>query len=244
MSVSLIPAFNDNYLFSIEENGMAMAVDPGSAPEVLAHLERNKLKLERILITHHHGDHIGGVLELQRETGAKIYGPSSMPKYGIHCDRVMADGDQFSFHALKFQVLAVPGHTLDHLAYFEETSHALFCGDTLFSLGCGRLFEGSFAQMFNTLAKLRRLPEDTAVYCAHEYTLNNLRFSRKYLQDTGAAKEIQKKYGELYDTLSARREKNIPTVPSTLKFETEFNLFFNAPTLEEFTSVRTAKNSF
>jgi hydroxyacylglutathione hydrolase len=244
MKVTLIPAFNDNYLFSIEDGGAAMVVDPGSAPEVLAHLKRTGLRLERILVTHHHGDHIGGVAELQRETGADVYGPSSMTNYGIVCDRIMAEGEGFAFRSLDFKVLAVPGHTLDHLAYYEETHRALFCGDTLFSLGCGRLFEGTFEQMFTTLAKLKQLPEDTKVYCAHEYTLNNLRFSQKYLQDTGAAKQLQQKYATLYEKLSAQRERNIPTVPSTLAFEREFNLFFNAPSVERFTDVRVARNSF
>lgn len=242
MKVELLPAFDDNYFFSHEENGAMMIVDPGSASEVLAHMRAKNLRLELILVTHHHGDHIGGVGELQRETDALLFGPSSLAKYGLKADRILKDGDRFQFHSVDFETLAVPGHTLDHLAFFAPAQHALFCGDTLFSLGCGRLFEGSFAQMFASLARLKALPEDTKVYCAHEYTLANMRFSLQYLNENEPQQLVA--YEKVNDELRARRDKDEPTIPSTIGFEKRYNLFLKAATLEDFTRVRQARNRF
>jgi hydroxyacylglutathione hydrolase len=240
MKVELLPAFDDNYLFSLEENDAMMIVDPGSAREVLEHMRAKRLRLELILVTHHHGDHIGGVAELQRQSGAKLFGPSSLAKYGLKADRVLNDGDRFQFHSLEFETMAVPGHTLDHLAYFA--AEQLFCGDTLFSLGCGRLFEGSFEQMFASLARLKALPDTTQVYCAHEYTLANMRFSLQYLNENDPQQVPA--YEKVNHELRARRERNQPTVPSTIGFEKRYNLFLKAATLEDFVRVRQARNRF
>jgi hydroxyacylglutathione hydrolase len=244
MKVTLIPAFEDNYFFSVAENSSVMVVDPGGADEVLASLQARGERLEWIVVTHYHNDHIGGVAELQARTGAKLIGPASLKTKGLNCDIVAEEAAEFKFHSFSFQILKVPGHTLDHVAYYCSASQVLFCGDTLFSLGCGRLFEGTFEAMFNSLDGLRSLPNDTKVYCAHEYTLKNMMFSIDYLKKTGAAAPILSEYQKEFERLQGLRARNEPTVPSTLAFEKRFNLFLKAATLHEFKSVREARNIF
>lgn len=225
-----VPAFRDNYLwlFHLAGDTRAYIVDPGDARPVEAALAERGLNLAGILVTHHHPDHIGGIDQLLEKWPVPVYGPAggSVPQV----TQPVADGDSFSLQqGLSFEVLAVPGHTLDHLAYYSEAAEVLFCGDTLFAGGCGRLFEGSPEQMYSSLSKLSHLPEATRVYCAHEYTLANLAFAK-------AVEGGNQVLLERVDTEQARRDRQEPTVPSTIGLEKSTNPFLRC----EQDSVKTA----
>lgn len=221
LTIEPIPAFNDNYIWCLRRGREAWVVDPGDAAPVLAHLAAEGLALAGLLITHHHGDHTGGIAALLTAwPGVPVLGPANPAIRGI--SRALAEGDSAQVLGARCEVLAVPGHTLDHIAYFfadgGDGRPLLFCGDTLFAAGCGRLFEGSAGQMFESLGKLAALPEATAVYCAHEYTLSNLRFASAVEPDNPAVA------GRLRDT-AALREQGLPSVPSTLALERRTNPF-------------------
>lgn len=215
--VSALPAFTDNYiwLLSTEESHCAV-VDPGDADPVLSILKRNRLKLDAILLTHHHADHIGGVQRLVAETGAAVYGPADS-RIGNLTERLV-DGETLELPTLNaaFQVVEVPGHTSSHIAFFGHGS--LFCGDTLFSVGCGRLFEGTPEQMQVSLDRLAELPPETLVFCAHEYTLSNCDFARAV--EPGNA-DLARRASEV----EARRATGRITLPSTLEEELAVNPF-------------------
>ncbi len=218
-----IPALSDNYIWMVQKNGHAFVVDPGEAGPVEA-LLHDGLVLEAILITHHHGDHVGGVRALHQRTGARVYGPrgENIPV----CDVPLSEGDRVDLPGtdLHFQVFDIPGHTAGHIAYaglLDPGRPAVFCGDTLFAAGCGRLFEGTPAQMLDSLGKLARLPPDTLVCCAHEYTQSNIRWA---LQVEPANTALQRR---ARDTAQLR-EQHLPTVPSTLGLELETNPFLRA----------------
>ena len=175
MKLIPLPAFQDNYLWLLQDGQRALVVDPGDAEPVLAGLRQASVRLEAILVTHHHADHTGGLADLVQATGAQVYGPA-LEKLPVPHTPV-AEGDALAWGPLHWQVLDVPGHTAGHIAYVAAEQHWLFCGDTLFAGGCGRLFEGTPEQMTASLQKFAVLPDDTAVYCAHEYTVSNLRFA-------------------------------------------------------------------
>ncbi|MDI9245479.1 hydroxyacylglutathione hydrolase [Marinobacter sp. CHS3-4] len=223
LTMTPIPAFSDNYIWCLanSEDGKALIVDPGQADPVVDHLSQNHLTLDTILVTHHHPDHTGGIRQLaSRYPDCRIVGPADSPFSGV-TESVNA-GDSVSWNGLNFDVYEVPGHTLDHIAFYSETEvgghQILFCGDTLFVCGCGRLFEGSPAQMKQSLASLRQLPDTTAVYCAHEYTLANLKFARHWLPDDTDLAAFESR-------CKALRDKGEPTVPSTIGDEKRLNPF-------------------
>lgn len=197
----------------------AAIVDPGDAAPVEQRLARDGLELKTIVVTHHHGDHVGGVARLKQRYGAHVLGPAGEDIPGR--DTALRQGDRVEVLGVKMQVLDVPGHTRGHIAYYAPAEGLLFCGDTLFAAGCGRLFEGTAAQMHASLAKLARLPGTTRVYCAHEYTLANLRFARAVEPDNAAlaAREA---------ACRAPRERNTPTVPSTMAGELATNPFMRS----------------
>nr|MBO2489399.1 hydroxyacylglutathione hydrolase [Gammaproteobacteria bacterium] len=219
MKVSPVRAFSDNYIWLIHsplDARQVVAVDPGDARPVEEHLFANNLQLGGVLITHHHGDHVGGVAALIRQRHVPIFGPAGerLP-VPVHALR---EGDiaRLPSLGLEFEILDVPGHTGGHIAYVGHG--AVFCGDTLFSAGCGRLFEGTPEQMTRSLAKLAALPDDTLVYCAHEYTLSNLAFAR--------AVEPENEDTRAYlEECRARRARNEPTLPSTIGREKNVNPF-------------------
>lgn len=211
-----IPAFKDNYIWLLRKGASAIVVDPGDARPVLEVLEREALTLVSILVTHHHADHQGGVAQLLAQYPAEVFGPASESITAI--THPLSGGDSICLDALgvEFKVLAVPGHTLGHLAYYGHEK--LFCGDTLFGAGCGRLFEGSPAQMHDSLTRLAALPDQTAVYCAHEYTQANLRFAL-------AVEPGNRQLCERVDDVAAARAKDRATVPFTIEIEKATNPF-------------------
>ncbi len=223
LTITAIPAFSDNYIWCLSNSasGKALIVDPGQAQPVLDYLSENNLMLDTILVTHHHPDHVGGVQSLVSAfPDCRVSGPADSPFKGA--TNTLHPGDEVIWEEITFQVLGVPGHTLDHIAYFTDVEvegrPVLFCGDTLFVCGCGRLFEGSPEQMRQSLQTLRALPGRTAVYCAHEYTLANLRFARSWLPEDDGLREFE-------DLCKKAREAGKPTVPSVLADEKRLNPF-------------------
>lgn len=216
-----IPAFNDNYIWLLENgDGTALVVDPGDAAAVEAALAASDLRLAGILITHHHFDHVGGLLALKDAHGCRVYGPDNPGIAGI--DETLADGDRLTVGAYDFRIIAVPGHTLDHIAYFQDGDPPLlFCGDTLFAGGCGRIFEGTAPMMHASLERLAGLPGATLVYCAHEYTLANLAFARTADPDN---ESLARRDEEAH----ALRAAGEPTVPSTIALERATNPFLRS----------------
>ena len=218
-----IPAFSDNYIwvFTDSDNSNACVVDPGDAAPVADYLAAHKLNLSDILITHHHPDHTGGVAKLVAEYQPRVFGPANSPFKAV--TRGLQENDQIDVYGLTFQILEVPGHTLDHIAYYCNSGLAasqpiLFCGDTMFAAGCGRIFEGDPPMMYHSLQKLAALDADSRVYCTHEYTLANLRFA-------AAADPDNRQLQERTAIAERDRQNNIPTVPSSLSLELATNPF-------------------
>ncbi len=218
LQVTAIPAFADNYLWLIHDGQHAVVVDPGDAAPVEAALASLRLKLDAILLTHHHADHAGGVAELLAGRNIPVYGPAKERIAGVSVP--LSEGQQVTLASLglTLSVLDVPGHTAGHIAYVATDPHWLFCGDTLFAGGCGRLFEGTPEQMTRSLAKFAALPDDTAVYCAHEYTVSNLRFAV-------AAEPDNRLLAERLDREQQRRALGEATVPSSIGVEKQTNPF-------------------
>ena len=219
LTITPVPAFNDNYIWFIRREGRRQVaiVDPGDAAPVLAALQREGLEPAALLITHHHGDHVGGIRRLLEQfPGLPVYGPAGERIPQI--TQRLSDGDRVRLEALEaeFEVFDVPGHTAGHIAYY--TDNALFCGDTLFTCGCGRVFDGSVEQLYRSLQRLRRLPPATRIYCAHEYTLENIGFARWVEPDNAELLARER---------AARRERaaDRPTVPAELSLELATNPF-------------------
>jgi hydroxyacylglutathione hydrolase len=222
-AIEALSAFDDNYIWLVHQDGDAVVIDPGQAAPVHARLAAAGLRLSAILLTHHHNDHVGGVAELVADTGATVYGPATetLP----HCDVRLQGGDRVQIKevGLDLQVIDVPGHTAGHIAYAGTAGDkpVVFCGDTLFSGGCGRLFEGTPAQMHASLAQLAALPPATLVYAAHEYTLSNLRWARVVDPDNMALAGWQR-------AAEALRARGQPSLPAALGVELAINPFLRA----------------
>ena len=253
LDVSIIKCLSDNYSYLIRDKktNLVGVVDPSEFNSVDSKISKTFKKLDFILNTHHHDDHVGGNMDLKKKYNSKIvcssYDESRIP--GV--DVKKSDGDRFSLGETDFKIIHIPGHTLGHIAFYSEKTNVIFVGDTLFSLGCGRIFEGTFEQMFASLEKIKNLSKNTMVYCGHEYTNKNGQFC------ISIDKENIKLRGRIEDAKS-KTQKKLPTIPTTLGEELETNIFFrcdnkkiksnlkmdNASKLEVFTKLRNLKDKF
>lgn len=253
LDIIQIPVLTDNYIYLLHDtvSGETAAVDPAVAEPVLAILKQRGWQLTTILNTHHHGDHVGGNLELKQQSGCQIIGANADKHRIPAIDKMVAEGDVVKLGRHTAQVITTAGHTSGHIVYYFAEDNALFCGDTLFVMGCGRLFEGSAAELWQSLQKLKALPAETRVYCAHEYSQNNGRFALTVEPNNLA---LQQKMV----FIQHQRTNNLPTVPSTISDELATNPFFreDSPALratidcmtntpvEVFTKLRRLKDSF
>ena len=241
MKIFHIPAFTDNYIWCIQENNKLAVVDPGDSKELLNLIKDNDLILEDILITHHHFDHTGGLEDLHKLVKGNIYGPKQSNKF---INKFVSENDEIEVLGNKYKIFETPGHTLDHISYYSADINSVFCGDTLFSGGCGRAFEGTFEQLHNSIQKLNGLPESTLIYAAHEYTVSNLEFAYSIHNDEIILENLN-------HSKKLLSEGSI-TLPSVLSLEKRINLFLlenrpefakSKPDLEWFTELRERKDS-
>ncbi|MBT9470719.1 MAG: hydroxyacylglutathione hydrolase [Pseudomonadota bacterium] len=250
ITVHQFPCLSDNYGFLVRDDatGLAACIDTPDAGAILRELDALGWKLALILNTHWHPDHAGGNAQVKAATGAVVVGPKEVERIGQAPDREVSGGDQVTLGQTLLDVIESGGHTLGHIAYFDAADRAAFVGDTLFALGCGRLFEGTPQQMWDSLQRLAALPDETKVYCAHEYTASNARFALS-VDDEPALKTRA-------EAIFAARERGEWTVPTTIGLEKATNPFLRAPQLagrlglsgakdhEAFAAVRTAKDNF
>ncbi len=249
MNITLIPALGDNYIYLISWENKGIVIDPAEASPVLTEIQNKQITLRAILNTHHHSDHVGGNEQIKEQTNSPIIGPDDRRIPGL--DQVAKEGEAVSIDGITFQVLSVPGHTTSHIAFYLPEMKWLFSGDSLFAGGCGRIFEGTYEQMLTSLKKIATLPEDTQVFCGHEYTQNNLEFALSIEPNNPA---IQQRLANV----KQKRSQHQPTIPSTLAEELLTNPFLrsndpalkqalgmeNATELEVFTKVRQLKDSY
>lgn len=235
----MIPILQDNYvpIITNKSTKTALVIDPGMSGPILSYLNQHQLILSHILLTHHHADHTDGVADLVRQTHAKVTGFADDAYRLPALDERVIVGQQVRWENLDFKVMFLPGHTLGHITYYCESLNALFSGDVLFLMGCGRLFEGTPAQMFDSLQQIKQLPPETLIYCAHEYTLKNAEFSLKQAPHNI---KLQARYNEILN----KHRQGKPTVPERLEVELETNLFLTAKTLEEFAHLRRLRDSY
>lgn len=231
MNIHPIKAFSDNYIWLIEASDQVVVVDPGEAEYLIAYLEENTLDLVAILLTHNHDDHIGGVVEiLENYPDTPIYGPEET---SVIADHIVEEGNSFDLLKQTFQVMKTAGHTKEHISYLMGDT--LFCGDALFSGGCGRVFTGDYQAQFDAMQKFKKLADDVKVCAGHEYTETNLRFAQTIEPEN---QEISKALEET----EKLRAKDQPTLPSTIGKEKKINLFMRAETVEEFTKLRDGRD--
>ena len=253
MLITPIPCLTDNYAYIIYDSSSKITgvVDPSEAKPIISFLKREKLKLNYILNTHHHFDHIGGNIELKKIYNAKVVGFKGDKHRIPGINITVKDNESWNFGNSTVKIFHIPGHTLGHICFFFEKEKIVFTGDTLFSLGCGRIFEGDHKQMFDSLNKIKKLPKNTKIYCVHEYTYKNAEFCMKY-DDNNI--QLKKKFEEI----KKLRVKNLSTIPSSLEEELNSNIFLrcdkrelkaklnmqNQEDLEVFKKVRDLKDSF
>jgi hydroxyacylglutathione hydrolase len=232
-----VPAFSDNYIWLVhdESSGETAVVDPGDAAPALAEAKRRGWPIGQVWNTHWHGDHTGGNVAVKHATNARISGPASGRIPGR--DVALAEGDEVRLGNHTGRVIAVPGHTLDHIALLFDDAQIAFVGDTLFAMGCGRLFEGTPQQMYDSLGRIAALPDETALYCAHEYTLSNARFAAHAEPGNSAI-------ADRLARVEAMRGDGLITLPTTVAQERATNPFVRAADWREFARLRAAKDSF
>ena len=253
MKIEIIPCLNDNYSYLIHDeiSNTVAIVDPSEFIPCDTIISKNYKKLDLILNTHHHYDHVGGNEELKKKYNSKVLGFENDKNRIPQIDTVLKDNQEFKIGTLNFTTIFIPGHTRGHVAFYFKKERVVFSGDTLFSLGCGRVFEGTYKQMFQSLNKLKNLPGETKVYCGHEYTFKNLEFCLKFNPNNDF---LKKKKSDI--KLSLKNKK--PTIPSTIADEIKANIFFrvndpdikkainleNSPDIEIFTKLRDLKDNF
>jgi len=237
MEIIAVPAFTDNYIWIVhdEESGETAVVDPGDASPALAECERRGWTITQVWNTHHHWDHTGGNAKIKEATGALVSAPAA-EEIKVR-DVGLSEGSELRIGNHVGRVIEIPGHTLGHVALVFDDPRMAFVGDTLFAMGCGRLFEGTAQQMHHSLQRIADLPGDTALYCGHEYTLANARFA-EHAEPENEAIAVR------YERVRAQREKNEITLPTTVSQERETNPFVRATNWEEFARLRAEKDSF
>ena len=238
MKVEIIKCLQDNYSYLIiDSDNNACVIDPGESAPIINFIEKYNIKLKFILNTHHHYDHIGGNLELKKKYGLKVIGYSEDKNRIDGIDILLRNNEVWSSGNFLAKIIHVPGHTSGHICFYFYNDQIIFTGDTLFSLGCGRVFEGTYEDMYNSLSTLKKLPDNTKIYCGHEYTYNNSLFCLEYDKKNDVLKK------KIID-IKKKSKKNIPTVPTTIKEELACNIFLRAKTLEEFSKLRDLKDNF
>lgn len=235
--VTLIPVLSDNYAYIIENNGETAVVDPGQAEPILHELNNRDLTPNIILNTHHHSDHIAGNLPLIKKYGAKLAGPEKELHRIPGMNITLSEGSNFSFGGEKIEIFETPGHTKGHICFYFTESKILFAGDLLFAMGCGRAFEGTAEELYNSLQKIKALPHETKIYCGHEYTLSNAEFCLTIDPDNDDLKARHK-------TVKQYRDNNLPTIPTTLGEELQTNVFLRAENAKVFADIRAKKDHF
>ncbi len=237
LTVTLVPILEDNYAYIIQSQDSIAIIDPGESKAIINALEKLNITPSFILNTHHHWDHVNGNKQIKEKYNVEIIGPESERKSIPELDTGLKNGDIFNFGDETVEVIETQGHTLGHICFYFKNSKILFSGDTLFSLGCGRLFEGTAEQSFNSFKKLKALPDDTKIYCGHEYTLENAEFCLSVDPDN---QHLIKRIKEIENL----RTNNKPTLPVTLEQEKKTNIFLKAKNAEEFKKFRELKDNF
>ncbi|HPF78466.1 MAG TPA: hydroxyacylglutathione hydrolase [Alphaproteobacteria bacterium] len=237
LDVTLIPVLSDNYAYVLTSGDDIAIVDAGEALPVIDYLEAHNLTPTIIFNTHHHHDHIGGNNALKQKYGAKIIAPEK-DKHRIEgIDQGVSEGDQITFGDEIIEIMETPGHTSGHICLWFPKSHVLFSGDTLFAMGCGRAFEGTAKQLFDAFQRFKPFPDDTKIYCGHEYTESNGKFCLNVDPDNQDLLERMRKVVE-------KRSRQKPTIPTTIELEKKTNVFMRAKTAEEFANLRKSKDNF
>ena len=239
MNVEIIKCLKDNYSYLVidEKNQSACVIDPSEAKPIINFIEKNKIHLKFILNTHHHDDHVGGNKELKKKYNTKVIGFEEDKDKIPEIDICLKDRDVWKNNNFEFKIFHIPGHTLGHVCFNFFKEKLLFTGDTLFSLGCGRIFEGTYEQMFNSIKLLKSFDLKTKIYCGHEYTLKNSDFCLMHDK-----KNLKLK--EKILLIKEKLNKNLPTIPSTLKEELETNIFLKCDSVETFSKLRNLKDNF
>lgn len=237
LDVTLIPILEDNYTYILKSDDQIAVLDPGESQPVIDYLEQHNLTPDYIFITHHHWDHTDGNHDIAQKYGAKIVAPAAEDSKIKNIDIALQDGTNFDFGDTSFQSIETKGHTQGHLCFWFDQDKVLFAGDMIFGMGCGRPIEGNAQDLYESCQKLSFLPDETTLYCGHEYTQTNGRFALSIKPDDA---EILKRMNEV----NKMRDNNIPTIPTSMKLERETNLFVRAKDLEEFQKLRDARNNF
>lgn len=236
MKIDIIPVLKDNYAYLIDdEQGHITVIDPGEAEPIIKHLDTHHLTLNTILNTHHHGDHVAGNTALKEKYGAQIFAPASEADKIGDVDTPLKNGDKISCGTISLHVLETPGHTLGHICFYIPDHNVLFSGDTMFSMGCGRLFEGTYEQMHSSLQKLAALPDNTQIYCGHEYTQSNADFCLSIDPTNDALKQR-------CEVVAVLRAEDKPTLPVSLGTEKQTNVFLMAKNADDFKRLRLLKD--
>ena len=239
MKIEIIPCLKDNYSYLIidETKNNACVIDPSEANPIIKYLEENKIKLQFILNTHHHHDHVGGNKRLKEKYGARVLGYQGDKKRIPEIDIQLKDQETWIYENFEAKIIHIPGHTLGHIGFYFYKEDSVFTGDTLFSLGCGKIFEGTYTQMFNSLMKLKALPQNTKIFCGHEYTRQNSKFCISQDQNN---EKLKAKINEI----EIKIKNGLFTIPSTIKEELECNIFLRSNNLETFSKLRDLKDNF
>ena len=239
MRVEIIPCLQDNYSYLIidDSNKTASVVDPSEAKPIINFIEKENINLKYILNTHHHYDHIGGNKDLKKKYNSVVIGYKDDASRIPGIDILLNNNQIWKADNFEAKIMHIPGHTTGHISFHFFKEKLIFTGDTLFSLGCGKIFEGTYQDMFDSLNQIKKLPQDTKIYCGHEYTLQNSKFCIKHDPEN---LNLKNKIVEIKKKL----ENNIPTIPSTLKDENECNIFLRAKDVESFSKLRDLKDNF